>query len=77
MTRETELEEVLSIGVTQIKTLIEKYKERKVILSKNLEIYRKNKNVEHYESTFHAWNDTILFIWDLEDILCRMGVGEN
>lgn len=53
--------------------LIKKYKEEQVQLKKNLDQYFASKNNHAYDKTFSSWNKNLLFINDLEDILCRMG----
>lgn len=51
-----------------IDSLIEKYTELKSMTLKNLKQFDGHTKHEWYDATF---TNTLLFIWDLEDIKCR------
>lgn len=61
--------EVINEVLKKLKTK----KELKNQLVKNLELYKKLKLKTEYEKTFSNWNTNNLIIFDLEDILSRMG----
>lgn len=64
-------------GVVFIKELIKKETEIKNKLSENLNIYKENGNRQMYERTFDLWNKQNLVLFDLKDILCRMGIDND
>ena len=55
-----------------IDSLIEKYTELKSMTLKNLKQFEGHTKHEWYDATF---TNTLLFIWDLEDIKCRSGMS--
>lgn len=57
-----------------IDSLIEKYTELKSMTLKNLKQFEGHTKYEWYDATF---TNTLLFIWDLEDIKCRSGMSED
>ena len=57
-----------------IKTLIQKEEVLKLKLSENMDLYKSKNLMIKYDNTFSQWNKSGLVIWDLKDILCRMGV---
>lgn len=61
------------IGRNFIKELIEKEEVLKSKLSENLDFYMKKASMIDYDKTFSQWNKCNLVLWDLKDILCRMG----
>jgi hypothetical protein len=63
-----------NVGVSFIKELIEKETTLKTKLAENLDIYKETGNMQMYERTFDLWNKQNLVLWDLKDILCRMGI---
>lgn len=67
----------IKIGVNFIRELIDKEITQKKKLSENLDLYKTLNRKKEYESTFSLWNKQTLIIWDLKDILCRMGEDIN
>jgi len=65
--------EIYSFGKTFIHELIEKETSYKTKLAENLDLYKKLNKMDMYDKTFSLWNKQILVLWDLKDILCRMG----
>ena len=61
-------------GVSFIRELIQKETTLKTKLSENLDLYKSTGNMQMYERTFDLWNKQNLVLWDLKDILCRMGM---
>ena len=62
-----------TIGCDFIKELINKESSVNKTLMNNLDLYKKINNREEYDKTFSQWNKSNLVLWDLKDILCRMG----
>lgn len=63
-----------NVGVSFIKELIQKETDVRTKLSENLDFYKGRESMQMYERTFDLWNKQNLVLWDLKDILCRMGV---
>jgi hypothetical protein len=63
-----------AVGRSFIHELIQKENVLKTKLSKNLDLYKDRNNMVEYDKTFSQWNKCNLVLWDLKDILCRMGV---
>jgi len=63
-----------NVGVSFIHELIQKETALRTKLSENLDLYKSTENMQMYERTFDLWNKQNLVVWDLKDILCRMGV---
>tara|TARA_R100001244_G_scaffold44378_1_gene40310 strand:- start:370 stop:705 length:336 start_codon:yes stop_codon:yes gene_type:complete len=63
-----------NVGVSFIHELIQKENVLKTKLSENLDLYKDRNNMVEYDKTFSQWNKCNLVLWDLKDILCRMGV---
>ncbi len=68
-----QISSITKIGIDFINELIVKEKIYKKQLSENLNLYKEKLLMNEYDKTFSLWNKTNLVIWDLEDILCRMG----
>lgn len=64
--------EIHNVGRNFIHELIDKENTLKSQLVKNMEIYSDKKD-DHNRTTFSMWNKCNLTLWDLKDILCRMG----
>jgi hypothetical protein len=60
-------------GRSFIFELIKKETEYNKQLSKNLDLYKSKNSTIEYDKTFSQWNKSNLVLWDLKDILCRMG----
>lgn len=56
-----------------VNNLIDKYTKQKELALKNCKLMKDHSKYELYNSTF---NNTHLFIFDLEDIKCRSGLTE-
>ncbi len=72
------LDRVLVLCITGrsfIHELIRKETELKTKLSENLDLYKSKNLMADYDKTFSQWNKCNLVLWDLKDILCRMGEG--
>ena len=63
-----------NVGVSFIHELIQKETALRTKLSENLDLYKRTGNMQMYERTFDLWNKQNLVLWDLKDILCRMGI---
>lgn len=63
-----------NVGVSFIKELIQKETDVKTKLAENLDLYKERNSMQMYERTFDLWNKQNLVLWDLKDILCRMGI---
>lgn len=77
LTPEESLKQALQIldeSTVFIDSLIEKYTEQKKTAVKNLKQFEGHQKREWYDATF---TNTLLFIWDLEDIKCRSGMSED
>lgn len=77
MTSEEALKQVLDLFAVSgsfIDTLIEKYTEQKKLALKNTQQFKDHPECEWYNATF---NNTLLFLWDLEDIKCRSGMPDE
>jgi len=73
---EEALDQVLflyNVGSSFIHELIKKEETLKTKLSENLDLYKSMNLMNDYEKTFSQWNKCNLVLWDLKDILCRMG----
>jgi hypothetical protein len=73
---EEALERVLylyNVGRSFIHELIKKEETLKAKLSKNMDLYKSKNLMNDYDKTFSQWNKCNLVLWDLKDILCRMG----
>lgn len=62
-----------NVGRSFIHELIQKETELKTKLSENLDLYKSKNDMLNYDKTFSQWNKSNLVLWDLKDILCRMG----
>lgn len=62
-----------NVGRSFIHELIQKETDLRNQLSKNLDLYKSKNLMVEYDSTFRQWNKCNLVLWDLKDILCRMG----
>jgi len=62
-----------NVGCSFIHELIQKETELKTKLSENLDLYKSKNDMLNYDKTFSQWNKSNLVLWDLKDILCRMG----
>jgi len=60
-------------GTKFIHSLIEKEEIHRAQLSKNMDTYKNGSNISDYNNTFSQWNKSNLVLFDLKDILCRMG----
>jgi hypothetical protein len=69
--------QIMDEGVDFIKQLILKEEELKLKLSENLDLYKSKNLMPEYDKTFSQWNKSNLVLWDLKDILCRMGEDLN
>ncbi len=69
--------QIMDEGVDFIKQLILKEEELKLKLSENLDLYKSKNLMSEYDKTFSQWNKSNLVLWDLKDILCRMGEDLN
>lgn len=65
--------ELHNSGRTFIHELIDKENTLKIQLVKNMELYSDKMDEHNYRNSFSMWNKCNLTLWDLEDILCRMG----
>ena len=65
--------QIMDEGFDFIKQLIKKEKELQLQLSKNLDLYKSKNLMSEYDKTFSQWNKSNLVLWNLKDILCRMG----
>jgi hypothetical protein len=65
--------DLYNVGRSFIEELIDKENTLKNKLSENLTLYLKLEKMELYDQTFSQWNKCNLVLWDLKDILCRMG----
>lgn len=63
-----------NVGVSFIKELIQKETGVRTKLAENLDFYKGKESMQMYERTFDLWNKQNLVLWDLKDILCRMGI---
>lgn len=65
-----------SIGVVDSFTdaLIKKYSDQKIQCLKNLKTMASSSKYPYYDATF---NNTLLFLFDLEDIKCRSGLYDE
>jgi len=70
---ETEQLRLNGVGRSFIHELIQKENVLKTKLSENLDLYKERNNMVEYDKTFSQWNKCNLVLWDLKDILCRMG----
>lgn len=57
-----------------LNSLISKYTEQKTLARKNFEIFKKHPNQPWYDATF---NNTLLFLFDLQDIQSRNGMSND
>ncbi len=62
-----------NVGRSFIHELIQKETELRTKLSENLDLYKSKNLMVEYDKTFSQWNKCNLVLWDLKDILCRMG----
>ena len=62
-----------SVGRSFIHELIQKETAIRTKLAENLDFYKGRESMQMYERTFDLWNKQNLVLWDLKDILCRMG----
>jgi len=62
-----------NVGRNFILELIKKEEAHKAKLSENLDLYKSKNLMNEYDKTFSQWNKCILVLWDLKDILYRMG----
>lgn len=69
----TEQLALYGVGVSFIQELIQKETYLRTKLSENLDLYKSTGNMQMYDRTFDLWNKQNLVLWDLKDILCRMG----
>jgi len=69
--------QIMDEGVDFIKQLILKEEELKLKLSENLDLYKSKNLMSEYDKTFSQWNKSNLVLWDLKDILCRVGEDLN
>lgn len=60
-------------GRVFIHELIDKEEKLRSKLSENLDLYKSIGETNEYDKTFSQWNKSNLVLWDLKDILCRMG----
>lgn len=77
MTADEALNQVLDLFAASesfIDTLIEKYKEQKELALKNAKQFKDHPKYPWHDATF---NNTLLFLWDLEDIKCRSGMSDD
>lgn len=65
--------DLYNVGRSFINGLIQKETILKTKLSENLDLYKDRNNMVEYDKTFSQWNKCNLVLWDLKDILCRMG----
>lgn len=70
----TQVLELLDMSSSFIDTLIEKYSEQKKLAMKNAQQFNNHPKYEWYDATF---NNTLLFLFDLEDIKCRSGMSDD
>ena len=63
-----------AVGCSFLLDLVSKYTETQKQLSKNLDLYKELNKMDLYDKTFSQWNTHNLFLWDLKDALCRMGI---
>ena len=64
---------LFGVGRSFIHELIKKETAIKIKLAENLDFYKGGESMQMYERTFDLWNKQNLVLWDLKDILCRMG----
>ena len=64
---------LFGVGRSFIHELIKKETELRTKLGENLDLYKDRDNMVEYDKTFSQWNKCNLVLWDLKDILCRMG----
>jgi len=64
---------LFGVGRSFIHELIQKETVLKNKLSENLDFYKDRNNMIEYDKTFSQWNKCNLVLWDLKDILCRIG----
>ncbi len=69
----TEQLRLYGVGRSFIHELIKKETDLRTKLSENLDLYKEKNNMVEYDKTFSQWNKCNLVLWDLKDILCRMG----
>lgn len=61
-------------GSDFIDGLIGKYTEQKKLALENMKGFKNHPMYPWYDATF---NNTLLYVWDLEDIKCRMGLFDK
>lgn len=64
---------LFGVGRSFIHELIKKETDLRTKLGENLDLYKDRNNMVEYDKTFSQWNKCNLVLWDLKDILCRMG----
>lgn len=77
MSADEALSQVLNLfdaGGSFIDTLIEKYNEQKKLALKNAKQFIDHSNYPWYDATFC---NTLIFLYDLEDIKCRIGMSDD
>ena len=74
MEAKQQLLDLFAVSGSFIDTLIEKYTEQKKLALKNAQQFKDHPKHEWYDATF---NNTLLFLWDLEDIKCRSGMSDD
>lgn len=60
-------------GCDFIEKLIENESKLNKQLMKNLDLYKDLNQMDLYDQTFSQWNKSNLVLFDLKDILCRIG----
>ena len=77
MTSDEALKQVLDLlddSSGFIDTLIEKYTNHRKLATENSKLFKGHPKQEWYNATF---TNTLLFLWDLEDIKCRSGMSRE
>jgi len=64
----------LQVIVKFTHSLIDKYEIQKIQLAKNMELYDKLSDAKEYSKALTDWSRVHLFLFDLKDSLCRIGI---
>ena len=76
ITTEQALKNVLEVRqntITFVYSLIKKEEEVKAKLQENLDLYKSLNLMNDFDKTFSQWNNCIIVLFNLKDILCRLG----
>lgn len=65
--------DLLDVSGCYLNELIDKHEANKKKALENIKIMEGNDQLPWYDATF---NNSLLFLWDLKDIRCRMGLDK-